>query len=205
MRNNLLATQQPIVIDSVALAHKLNMQHPHLLIKIKSIITRHKLPYAIHNKSYRGQNFQVYQLPLWTALSVIMDCTQRKSYKLTLLKHITDTLKDTHKLIQALCEFDVDIEEPDVYLYLAQEQYSKRYKLGISQNPERRIKQLQTGNPEPLVLLGYFKTQGGEYTDERHLHHAYKAFRLSGEWFMKSANIPQELQNKEVEWNRYQK
>lgn len=58
-------------------------------------------------------------------------------------------------------------------------------KIGSTTNVERRLKQLQTGSPGELELLGYIETEDS-YALESKLHEEYKTLRVSGEWF----NIP---------------
>jgi hypothetical protein len=68
------------------------------------------------------------------------------------------------------------------YIYLIFSTESGYYKIGISKNPNRRIKQLQTGNGEELQLIDKFKTK--YYLEvEKCLHGIYGPFRKHGEWF----------------------
>lgn len=55
-------------------------------------------------------------------------------------------------------------------------------KIGISKHPEKRLKQLQTGNPHPLKLEGVFHVE--DYYEKR-LHYLLRNFkaRHKGEWF----------------------
>lgn len=55
----------------------------------------------------------------------------------------------------------------------------KNIKIGISKNPKRRIKQLNTGNSAVLYLLGYFE---GDRALEHYIHTHFKRIRLNGEW-----------------------
>jgi hypothetical protein len=59
-------------------------------------------------------------------------------------------------------------------------------KIGISECPEGRLCDLQTGNPEILVVLGKFP-DGEE--DETELHKLFAAERLQGEWFKRTSRI----------------
>jgi hypothetical protein len=55
------------------------------------------------------------------------------------------------------------------------------FKIGFTtKDPRHRLKQLQTGNPTPLKLIGWFP---GNQRQERHLHGQLNEFRMSGEWF----------------------
>ncbi|MFD4862470.1 GIY-YIG nuclease family protein [Streptomyces atratus] len=57
---------------------------------------------------------------------------------------------------------------------------STRVKIGTSVSPEKRLKELQTGNPDRLEVLWY--TSGGREL-EALLHRAFADHRVEGEWF----------------------
>lgn len=85
-------------------------------------------------------------------------------------------------VIDALKDFDVPEDMPDMYVYAIREDESGRIKLGISRNPEQRLKQLQTGNSQKLSLVAYKKAGNGA-VDEAALHEANKDLHVRGEWF----------------------
>jgi predicted GIY-YIG superfamily endonuclease len=68
------------------------------------------------------------------------------------------------------------------YVYLIQALESGRYKIGVSKNPTRRIKQLQTGSNEELKLIHSFKSMY-PHKVEKALHHRYNIEKTSGEWY----------------------
>jgi nucleoside 2-deoxyribosyltransferase len=53
-------------------------------------------------------------------------------------------------------------------------------KIGFSASPQQRLRQLQTGCADPLVIEA---TLPGDMSRERELHNAFAAHRLNGEWF----------------------
>lgn len=57
-------------------------------------------------------------------------------------------------------------------------------KIGLSKNPEKRLKQLQTGNAEKLVLK-YTKeiAETKVKTMEKTIHQTLRLYKESGEWF----------------------
>ena len=55
-----------------------------------------------------------------------------------------------------------------------------RVKIGFARQPSQRLKELQTGSPRRLRLVGL--ALGGPAT-ERHLHRLFSDFRIAGEWF----------------------
>ena len=83
----------------------------------------------------------------------------------------------------------------------------KRIKIGYTKQKDvnKRLKQLQTGSPDRLYLLGYFF---GNMSDEKYLHKLFAKdrMRINGEWFAPSQelidyiNSHNEIQNSYVDW-----
>lgn len=64
-------------------------------------------------------------------------------------------------------------------------------KIGVAKDIEKRRRNLQTGNPSTIRLLGWINTAESSKL-ERHLHGFFAATRVRGEWFaikMQSLNI----------------
>lgn len=59
-----------------------------------------------------------------------------------------------------------------------------QYKIGMtrSKNVQKRLKQLQTGNANDLVVRSLFETER-PFKLEKMLHNKFSASRLDGEWF----------------------
>lgn len=70
------------------------------------------------------------------------------------------------------------------YIYLLECEFPEKtlYKIGISNKVERRVKQLQTGNPYLIKVLNEFKTPYA-FKIEAALHREYKIDNVKGEWF----------------------
>lgn len=77
---------------------------------------------------------------------------------------------------------NIDIDDPDLFIYIAQECESGRYKIGISKHPEKRVAQLNTGNPEVLHLIHQHKASDG-FKEESAIHRMLENNSLNGEWF----------------------
>lgn len=70
----------------------------------------------------------------------------------------------------------------DKYVYLISDLNNYTYKIGISKNPENRLKSLQTGNDRKLKII--HKVLCNNYLEvERALHNQYNFLKVSGEWF----------------------
>jgi hypothetical protein len=70
------------------------------------------------------------------------------------------------------------------YIYLIQKNTESIYKIGISDDPLKRLKQLQTGNSARLHLIKIFAVQDARAIEKR-LHRLLMFHRCSprGEWF----------------------
>ena len=66
------------------------------------------------------------------------------------------------------------------HLYIIQSDLEGKIKIGRSIHPYKRLKQLQTGNPNKLRIIHVFKNMG--YL-ESSLHEQLSEFQLCGEWF----------------------
>lgn len=65
-------------------------------------------------------------------------------------------------------------------VYLIVNKVENFCKIGFSNNPDARLKQLQTGNPYPLELIS---TIEGSIIDEKNLHNKFAHLSIQGEWF----------------------
>lgn len=69
-------------------------------------------------------------------------------------------------------------------VYLINETNSDRYKIGITKKDvNKRLKQLQTSNPNELWVVHEYKT---DYANklEKVLHNFFRVKKLEGEWFL---------------------
>lgn len=68
-------------------------------------------------------------------------------------------------------------------------------KIGYSNNPKKRIKNLQNGNQNQLIILKLIKCQNEEQarTLEKEIKESHHANKLTGEWFSISARILDDL------------
>jgi len=75
------------------------------------------------------------------------------------------------------------------YVYFIEQAGSEYTKIGVSESPEARLRELQGGNPDLLTLRYVIKvgTQEQAASLERLLHKLFGKFRIRGEWFDVSA------------------
>lgn len=55
-------------------------------------------------------------------------------------------------------------------------------KIGVSNDPERRLKAVQTGNPN-VVTLEHYEERDDPHLVENYLHTKFQKNRVKGEWF----------------------
>lgn len=67
-------------------------------------------------------------------------------------------------------------------LYLIQCDETQQIKIGVSKNPNKRLKQLQTGNGSKLRLLKVYQIENDIFIEKR-LHKMFWQNRRKGEWF----------------------
>jgi hypothetical protein len=70
----------------------------------------------------------------------------------------------------------------DKYVYFIRARGTEMVKIGFSNNPHKRLKQLNTGNAIDLKLEYSFKTESYRQ-HERMLHTHFKGYHVRGEWF----------------------
>jgi len=72
-----------------------------------------------------------------------------------------------------------------IYLFETVSTYETKYKIGYTRNKltlKKRVKAVQTGNPEKVHIVEHFPTKHGRKV-EITLHSIYSQKRLEGEWF----------------------
>lgn len=75
------------------------------------------------------------------------------------------------------------------YVYLIEDQDNKRYKIGVTRNLEKRLRNLQTGNSNKIKLIESFLTEY-PFRLETMLHNKFKQFHHYNEWYeLDEANI----------------
>ena len=68
------------------------------------------------------------------------------------------------------------------YIYLISDSNTYYYKIGISNNPEKRLKQLSTGNQSKLKIIHKILCENYSAV-EKALHNKYNFNKINLEWF----------------------
>ncbi len=77
-----------------------------------------------------------------------------------------------------------------VYFIQAENKPFSPIKIGVTNNLDKRLGALQTGNHDELNILGVqkFRSQDAMFDQERYLHRRFKKYNVHGEWF--KFNLP---------------
>jgi predicted GIY-YIG superfamily endonuclease len=80
------------------------------------------------------------------------------------------------------------------YLYIIQMKGTLYYKIGVSNNLNKRLSTLQTGNPIKLYIVRYYLI----YTDanrlEKLIHNYLSEYHIHLEWFCISVDILKDIE-----------
>lgn len=109
----------------------------------------------------------------------------RNSPKVVELKHKMIKTTTLVKAIELINGFDFG-ESKLRYVYAAVDE-SGRVKIGISNNPVERVKNLNIGNADNLQLVFTKEAKGNGYSDEIKLHQKCEPFKIRSEWFSDQA------------------
>ena len=107
-------------------------------------------------------------------------------YDSGIVMKIATAAEQSIDIMKALQSFEIPDELPDMYVYAIRECSTGNIKLGISKDPEARVKQLQNGNSGALELVAY-KRAVNRFKDEASLHELASDNNIKGEWFSKDA------------------
>ena len=185
-------TDHPVVSTSTAsmsskeIAELTDKRHDHVLRDIRVMLEQlhdDENKSIMAEKDWRGYT-ACYHIPFAYALTLISGYDAKS--RLAIFQRFSElTLK------AALSDFDFDDVQHDRFVYVAVENKSGRYKIGISKRPTERVKDLSRMHPEGLTLIALYDAKGVGYQSEKEAHKALQDNRIKGEWFDSSAPVHQ--------------
>lgn len=98
------------------------------------------------------------------------------------IKGVIPLKKDLSVLFNEMFDFSHNTFET-AYLYLMYEASSGFYKIGVSKNPNRRERTLQSQKPDIKMLYNTRFTKKKAFSIEQKLHRLFDLKRVRGEWF----------------------
>jgi predicted GIY-YIG superfamily endonuclease len=80
------------------------------------------------------------------------------------------------------------------YVYLIKEIHTNNTKIGISVNPEARIKQLNSSSHLEIIFKRKFSSRDEAFVAERKAHKVLKEHKIRNEWFNLDITLREEIQ-----------
>ena len=74
------------------------------------------------------------------------------------------------------------------FVYFIRNGRTNVYKVGVARDPEKRLAELQTANPEKLTIYRAFRCEDA-YAVENGLHYRFHAQNVRGEWYHLSPDM----------------
>ena len=141
-----------------------------------------------------GRPSKYYKLTITQALFLvsIMKNTEKT---IALKSMLAEKSADLAVFFESIKDIELPDDLPDMYVYMIKEPSTGNIKIGISQDPERRLRQLQTGNSSKLELVACAKAEN-RYEDEMNLHRMVENMLVRGEWFATGNAYAKELHKK---------
>lgn len=128
-----------------------------------------------------------YHLPIPYAVALVSKLGD-KDLIIRITSELITNQKDLMFIIEALQDFDTDELPEEYFVYVAKEEFSGRLKVGISKDPESRVKSLNVGNPEHLTIVAAFMTRKSGHQGELAAHRLLACDNIRSEWFSADAN-----------------
>lgn len=122
----------------------------------------------------------------WKKINSDLDITEEQVIHLT-RNLVENTRLDKHKRTK-LRELGIQLasDNPQLVYFMVT---SNRIKIGISKNPNLRMKELSTGSGDVIHLVAVWKTMDDAAYVENHLHKTFKQYRVNGEWFTRDVTV----------------
>lgn len=99
------------------------------------------------------------------------------------LNTFLETISHSFDVMKALMEFEIPDDLPEMFLYAVRNTVTGSLKIGVTREPESRLKTLQEGNEHKLELV-YAKKAKARYNEKLKLHSELEHRKVRGDWFM---------------------
>ena len=171
-------------ITTLIISSQLDVEHRAVMKLIKSH-SKTKLLSNMIPLHKKGKHKPTKYFDLTFNQSLFVLSLMKNTKRVLLLKSEMILRGESILLSELIASFDVEEIDDDKYIYVAMESETGRYKIGISKDPERRVKELNTGNPEQLILVHAYLAIDIRNKSETLAHAVFVENRLKGEWFNK--------------------
>ena len=126
-----------------------------------------------------------------TLNAAIQIAAQEKTARPLIVQKFIESIRDVSALWEAIRNIDLPDDLPDpMYVYAIRNPHTGNIKIGVSKDPEARLKQLRVGNDADLHLVLVQQVEApNRFRDERLAHQQNRKLRLRGEWFRPGAHL----------------
>lgn len=185
--------QAGATMTSLEIATVTGKRHDHVIRDIRTMLKQLSLHQGGFESSYidaQNRRQQCFELDLERIL--VLFGQYPASVKAPIMEAVAKNISQHKELISAIQDFDLDEVPASMYLYVAKNTSTGSLKVGISANPEKRIKALQVGCDGILELVATVSAENG-FQSESDAHKRLSGHRIHGEWFSASADYVLEV------------
>jgi len=181
------------VITSRKIAELFGKEHRNVLQAIRNLVAQGESnPRNFVQRDFKDAKGRVHPEYVVTeagALMLVLGFTgpRMREAKTKLVAALERQFGDSQAVLDALAEFEMPDDLPDMYLYVIRNIQTGNLKVGISKCPAERLKQLQVGNDGELELVAT-RRAGNRFADETKAHKNLAGSHVRGEWYAADFN-----------------
>ena len=173
-----------LTMSSREIAELTGKRHDHVMRDIRKMLKS----LDVCEASSRGSYLDITgRSQLCFNLNIKLCATLVSGYSVTARAALVEKMGEL-AILEALDGLDFDDTDVDVYVYAIRESETGRIKIGISRDPEQRLKQLQIGNSQKLEIVAT-KLAANKFKDEKLAHIENRKHHIRSEWFESGAKI----------------
>ncbi|WP_241610280.1 GIY-YIG nuclease family protein [Rosenbergiella epipactidis] len=184
---NYPVNDQTLTMTSREIAEAIGKEHRMIKRDIRNLFDELGMELTSCTSSY-SDSMNRPQVEYTLDIHLVLTFLSRKDLRLGIefsKKHVKKA-SELIAVVNALSEFEIPDDLPEMFIYYIQNVATGNVKIGISQNPEERRKHLQTGCDGELVIVAVKKAEN-RFKDEKLIHDKFKSEKIHGEWFSSSA------------------
>jgi len=185
---NLTRFDEVATMSSNEIAVVTGKRHDNVLRDIKKVLDEAGISESKFKRSYlseQNKELPCYHVPIEVAFTLILSY-KNKDCNLQLVTKLCGDSKNLAAIVSALRDFDFSEVPEEMFVYVARNTDTGNIKIGLSKQPEERIKQLQVGCDGKLELLGCIPAPN-RYKDETAYHRKFISSNIHSEWFTSDA------------------
>lgn len=186
-------TQAGATMTSLEIATVTGKRHADVMRDVRTMLEQLDMPKLNFEGTYLSeQNKELPCFKLDLERILVLVGQYPASVKAPIMDAVAKNISQHKELISAIRAFDLTEVPASMYLYVAKNTSTGSLKVGISANPEKRVKALQVGCDGILELVATVSAENG-FQSESDAHKRLSGHRIHGEWFSASADYVLEV------------